>query len=130
MDAVTVLDSVANAGGTTKHIPATDPATVQAELAKIIGESVTSNFESCMIPLDKKPPKPDDVNLLVTQNGMELSVDRDLGSAGGWVMTADQTHIVLQGTLCERARMGEYENITVVFGCVDVPKLPPPPPVM
>ena len=130
MDAVTVLDSVALAGGTTKHIPASDPMTVQTELAKIIGESVTSNFESCMIPLDKVPPVPEDVNLVVTMNGMELAVDRDLGTSGGWTLNPDLTHIVLQGTFCERARMGEYENITVVFGCVDVPPLPPPPPVM
>jgi hypothetical protein len=130
MDAITVLDSVALAGGTTKHIPASDPMTVQTELAKIIGESVSSNFESCMIPLEKKPPVPEDVNLVVTMNGMELAVDRDLGASGGWTLNPDQTHIVLQGTFCERARMGEYQNITVVFGCVDVPPLPPPPPVM
>jgi hypothetical protein len=83
-----------------------------------------------MIPLEKQPPVPDDVNLVVTMNGMELAVDRDLGTSGGWTLNPDLTHIVLQGTFCERARMGEYENITVVFGCVDVPPLEPPPPVM
>jgi hypothetical protein len=129
-DAVTVLDGVANAGGTTKHIPASDPTMVQNELAKIISESVTSNFESCMIPLEKQPPDPEDVNLLVTKDGMDLAVDRDLGDAGGWTMDQDMTHIVLQGRFCELARMGEYQNITVVFGCVDAPPLPPPPPVM
>jgi hypothetical protein len=129
-DAVTILDSVANAGGTTKHIPATDPTTVQTELAKIISESVTSNFETCTIPLEKKPPNPDDVNLVVTMNGMDLAVDRDLGDAGGWAMDQDSTNIVLQGRLCDAAKHGDYSNITVVFGCVDVPPLPPPPPVM
>ena len=129
-DAVTVLDGVANAGGTMKHIPASDPMTVQTELSKIIGESVMSNFESCTIPLEKKPPDPNDVNLLVTMGGMDLAVDRDLGTSGGWTLNQDATQIVLQGTFCERARMGEYQNITVVFGCVDAPPLPPPPPVM
>jgi hypothetical protein len=129
-DAVTILDGVANAGGTTKNIPATDPATVQSELQKIIGLSVTSNFETCTIPLDKKPPNPDDVNLVVTKDGMDLAVDRDLGNAGGWAMDQDAKNIVLQGNLCDNARAGAYSNITVVFGCVDVPPLPPPPPVM
>ena len=130
MDAVTILNAVAAAGGTTQHIPATDPMTVQTELQKIIGLSVTSNFETCTIPLEKKPPNPDDVNLVVTKDGMDLAVDRDLGDAGGWAMDQDSTNIVLQGRLCDAAKHGDYTNITVVFGCVDVPPLPPPPPVM
>ena len=38
------------------------------------------------------------------------------------------TEIVLQGELCNQARLGTYDKISVVFGCVDLPPLKPPKP--
>jgi len=99
-------------------------------LSKIIGESVSSNFENCMIPLTKQPPNLDDVNLLVTMGGMQFSVERDLGVSGGWTLDQNAENVILQGQFCDLAKAGEYEGITVIFGCIEVPPLPPPPPPM
>jgi hypothetical protein len=129
-NAVAILDGLAAAGGTSAHIPASDPMTLQVELAKIIGESVSTNFDSCRIGLPRVPPNLDDVNLLVVESGAEQSVARDLGTGGGWTITPDGTEIVLQGLFCDLAREGEYDKISVVFGCVDVPPLPPPVPMV
>lgn len=126
--AVTVLNGIALAGGTTMHISAADPTTLQTELAKIIGESVTTSFQSCSIGLPREPPNPDDVVLVVVEGGTEQSVARDLGTGGGWTMRSNNTEIVLQGELCNQARAGTYDKISVVFGCVDLPPLPPPKP--
>ena len=127
---LTLLDELAVAGGTNKYIPADDPTTLQAELAKIVSENVTTSFDTCTLPLDKKPPNPDDINLLVVNKGVENSVARDLGASGGWTIDAAAENVILQGTFCELAKMGEYDEITVVFGCVEAPPLPPPPPLI
>ena len=127
---LTLLDELAVAGGTDKYIPADDPTTLQTELAKIVSENVTTSFDTCTLPLDKAPPNPDDINLLVVNKGMENSVARDLGASGGWTIDANAENIILQGTFCELAKMGEYDEITVVYGCVEAPPLPPPPPLI
>jgi hypothetical protein len=130
MALITLLNELAVAGGTDEYIPADDPDSLQAELAKIVGESVTTNFDSCTIPLDEEPPDLEKLNLLVVKDGMENSVDRDLGASGGWTVDADGENIILQGTFCELAKMGEYDEITVVFGCTEAPPLEPPPPLI
>jgi len=129
-NALPVLNGIAAAGGTTQHISPTDPAALQSELAKIIGESVTTSFDSCSIGLPSEPPDVNDVVLVVVEGGVEQAVDRDLGMGGGWALTgtgADMS-IILQGELCNQARAGAYDKISVVFGCVDLPPLDPPKP--
>lgn len=127
-NAVPLLDGLALAGGSTQHIPANDPAALQAALAQIIGESVMTNFDSCRIGLPSQPPNLDDVVLTVIENGVEQSVARDLGTGGGWTIDPAGTEIVLQGLFCDLAREGQYDKIGVVFGCVELPPLPPPKP--
>ena len=110
-----------------QHIPASDPMALETGLATIIGESVSSSI-SCHIGLPEEPPNPDDVHLVVIENGVEQDVGRDLGTGGGWAMSADNTEIVLQGLFCDLAQQGQYEKISVVFGCVELPPLDPPVP--
>jgi hypothetical protein len=127
-DAVAILDAVAAAGGTTMHLVPTDPTALQTELAKIIGESVMTNFDSCRIVLPNQPPNLDDVVLTVIENGTRQSVARDLGTGGGWTIDPAGTEIVLQGLFCDYAKEGRYDEIGVVFGCIELPPLPPPVP--
>lgn len=127
-----VLDGIAQAGGTTQHISADDPMTLQTEIAKIVGESVSTSFDSCSIGLPSEPPDPNDVQLVVVESGREQAVDRDLGTGGGWTLMGSgaDMEIILQGELCNQARAGAYDKISVVFGCVDLPPLEPPEPPM
>jgi len=129
-NAMSRLTAIAVAGGTNTFILPTDPMALQMELEKIVSSSVqtmtTSAFDSCTIMLPMKPPNPDDVNLVVTEMGVRQKVDRDLGTGGGWTLDAAATEIVLQGLFCDFAKMGKYEKISVAFGCVDYPPLPPP----
>lgn len=129
-NALPVLDGIAQAGGTAQHITAADPMVLQTEIAKIVGESVSTSFDSCSIGLPKEPPDVNDVVLVVVESGVEQAVDRDLGAGGGWTFTGSgaDMKIVLQGELCNQARAGGYDKISVVFGCVDLPPLPPPQP--
>jgi hypothetical protein len=129
-NALPVLDGIAMSGGTTQHISATNPMTLQTEIAKIVGESVSTSFDTCSIGLPKEPPDPNDVQLVVVESGFEQSVARDLGTGGGWTLSGSgaSMEIILQGELCNNARAGTYDKISVVFGCVDLPPLEPPDP--
>ncbi len=122
------LNAIATSGGTFNYVDPSDPMALQAEIAKIVSEQVTTNFDSCTIGLPMAPPNPDDVHLVVVQGGVKQDVGRDLGSGGGWTLTPDLSEIVLQGVFCDLAKQGEYDKIAIAFGCVDLPPLPPPKP--
>ncbi len=122
------LNALAVSGGTGSYITPDDPSALQSAIAKIVGESVTTSFDSCQISLPQAPPSPDDVTLVATQAGVKQAVARDLGAGGGWTIDSAGTQIVLQGLFCDLARQGTYEKLSVVFGCTDLPPLPPPKP--
>jgi hypothetical protein len=122
------LTAIAVAGGTGTFITPADPMALQTELAKIVSSSVSTNFDTCSIGLPMIPPNPDDVHLVVTKMGAKQDVARDLGTGGGWVLNSQLTEITLQGLFCDLAKQGEYEKISIAFGCLDYPPLPPPKP--
>src|SRR4029077_9614737 len=76
--AITVLDDLAKAGGTMQHLTPSDARTLRRQLASILSESVTSALPSCTIPLDPKAPNPDDVHVVITQDGTRKDAARDL----------------------------------------------------
>jgi hypothetical protein len=122
------LNALAAAGGTGQFITPNDPMALQMSLADIAGSSVSTSFDNCRITLPMQPPNPADLTLVVLLQGVKQSVARDLGTGGGWVLDPNGTAITLQGALCDQAKHGAYEKISVVFGCVDLPPLPPPKP--
>jgi hypothetical protein len=124
------LTALATAGGSNAYLTPSDGAALQATLSEIVGASVTSSIDDCRIALPEAPPNPDDVTLVVLEGGVKQAVDRDLGTSGGWALDVDSLEITLQGALCDQAKLGTYEKISVAFGCVDLPPLPPPPPVI
>ena len=90
---------------------------------------VVSAREIASPTITRSPPdNPDDVHVIVVENGKKQNVARDLGASGGWTINGDGTTIVLQGQFCQEAMIGTYEKISVEFGCVDLPPLPPPRP--
>ncbi|MDH5673284.1 MAG: VWA domain-containing protein [Myxococcales bacterium] len=127
--AITVLDDLASAGGTGQHLTPDDPRSLRRQLANIVSETVVSALSSCVIALDPPPPNLDDVHVVVTEAGVRTDAARDLGSGGGWTIAADGTEIELFGAFCDRGLAGEYDRISIEFGCVELPPLPPPPPL-
>jgi hypothetical protein len=128
--AVTLLDQIAAAGGTEHHISPDDPRTLRRQLASIVGETVVSALPSCTIPLDPPAPDPDDVHVVVVEDGERTAADRDLGDGGGWRINEDGDEIELFGHFCDRGLAGAYDRISIELGCVDLPPLPTPTPVL
>ncbi len=128
--AVTVLDDLAMAGGTMQHLTPNDSRTLRHQLADIVSETVTSALPSCSVPLDPAAPNPEDVHVVVTEQGARKDAARDLGDGGGWSINADGTEIDLFGPFCDQGLAGAYSRISIEYGCLDLPPLPPPPPVV
>ncbi len=126
--ASSLLDQLAVAGGTGNYIDPGDPATLQMKLSDIVSTIVKQGIDSCDIALNPPAEVPDKLHLVVTENGVDQDVPRDLGSGAGWSVTSDGGSVTLNGSLCEDAMGGRFESLRFEFGCVDLPPLPPTPP--
>lgn len=127
--ATMILDGIAAAGGTGSHIPASDSMTLQAQIAMIVSEAAIGESFPCFIDVDPAPANPDDVHVVVTESGTDSDVPRDFQNGDqAWSINADGTHIEFHGDFCAAVMAGTYENVSVEFGCVSLPPLPPPKP--
>jgi len=128
--AVTQLDQIAAAGGTDHHISPDDPRSLRKQLASIVGETVVTALPSCTIPLDPPAPNPDDVHLVVTSGGERSEAARDLEEGGGWRINDDGDELELFGDFCDQGLAGAYDRVSIEFGCLHLPPLETPPPVI
>jgi hypothetical protein len=71
---------------------------------------------------------PDKLQLVVEEPsmpGMLEDVPHDLGgTAGGWTISADGSHVDITGSLCDSAKGGKFSKLTFEFGCKDIPPIP------
>lgn len=124
--AAELLNTMASAGGTDKYIDPTDPQQLETRLRSVISSTVRQGFDSCTFHLDPKADAPDKLHLIVTQNGKESDVARDLGKDSSWKINAAGDQVDLSGQLCDAAKAGDFEGVRFVFGCVEVPPYVPP----
>jgi len=130
---VQLLDDIAVNGGTTSYILPENTMDLEMKLRTAVEETVKTGLNSCSISLDPAPEAPEKLHLVVfeaTDPTKGFDVDRMLSDDAGWTLSADSKTVELTGTLCEDALAGRFEKVTFQYGCVDVPPLPKPPPVM
>jgi hypothetical protein len=129
--AANLLNMMAMTGGTMTYIDPKDPTELEARLRTVISSTVSKGFDTCTFHLDPKADAPEKLHLIVTQNGMESDVPRDLSKDAHWSINAAADEVTLEGQLCDFAKNGTFDAIRFVFGCVTAPPLdPPPPPVL
>jgi hypothetical protein len=126
---VQILNQVAMSGGTMQYIIPDDPKALEDKLREVVMETIDVGFDSCVIALDPAAEVPDKLHLVVEEKGVLQDVPRDLATDAGWTITADGITVELTGRLCEDAMAGRFTKVTFQYGCVDLPPLPPPPPV-
>jgi hypothetical protein len=130
---VQLLNDIAVSGGTTSYILPENTADLEMKLRSAVEETVKRGLNSCSIKLDPAPAAPEKLHLVVFEAAdptKGFDVERNLSSDAGWTLSADSTTVELTGRLCEDALAGRFDKVTFQYGCVDVPRLPPPPPVM
>ncbi len=124
-----LLNQIAMLGGTMSYIDPADAADLEMRLSAIVSSTVQGGFDSCSITLSPPAEVPDDLQLVVVENGMELEAPRVFaGNAGGWSVTPDGVNVELTGAFCDNAQAGTYTELRFKFGCVSLPPLPPPMP--
>ena len=101
------LDSMAVAGGTTSHYPATSPQQLTDALDKISKiVALTCNFQT--------PQAPPDINQVWVYVDKQLATQND---PNGWSFGPTSSDIVLTGTLCDSVMAGQASTVQIVFGC-------------
>ncbi|MDH5674356.1 MAG: hypothetical protein OEZ06_19680 [Myxococcales bacterium] len=123
--AANLLQQLAVTGGTGSFIEPSDPAALEARLRAIVSETIKAGIDSCDITVDPPAEDPDQLHMVVMENGIEQDVPRDLAADASWSVSADGSQISLQGQLCQDAIDGRFASISFKFGCVDLPPLPP-----
>jgi hypothetical protein len=115
--ASTLLDAIANAGGTGKYLSPSDPVALQTALAGIASDTLSQ----CTITLNPPPANPSLVHLVVTDSANPQGVEiPEVDAGNGWTLSADGTTATLDGTVCATAESGGYTSIQFVYGCPTV----------
>jgi hypothetical protein len=126
---VPILDQVAQSGGTMQYILPDDPTQLEMKLREVVQETVRTGFNSCSINLTPAADLPDELLMLVEENGLTQQVPRDAGGSSGWTISPDGAQVEIVGKLCEDAMGGRFSAITFEYACPNVPPPPPLPPV-
>jgi len=118
-NAASLLDAIAQAGGTGSYLSPGDPAALQAALAQI----ATSTIDQCTITLSPPPPNSEEVYLIVTDTAHPdgYVVPRGDGGGDGWTLSSDGTTATLTGAVCTTAKDGGYTSVQFVYGCPTLP---------
>jgi len=106
----------AQTGAATSYYAATDEASLEAALNKIVGV-----VASCTIPLTGVPANLTNVAVSVDNAaGTPTKVPED--PTNGWTYTdATNTAIQLHGSSCDGVKSGTYTNVQFVYACDGVP---------
>ena len=106
----------AQTGAATSYFAATDEASLEAALNKIVGV-----VASCTIPLTGVPQNLTNVAVSVDDaSGNPTKVPQD--ATNGWTYTdATDTAIQLHGSYCDSVKGGTYTNVKFVYACDGMP---------
>jgi hypothetical protein len=102
------VDEIAESGGTTASIPATN----LGELSSAF-DQIAASVASCDYTLGGAPPNTQD--LYVFFDDEPTPVPRS--DTNGWSFAADTRQFTLHGRACEDVKTGAVKDIDVVFGC-------------
>jgi hypothetical protein len=132
-DAADILNQIAAAGGTDKYVDPMNSAELEAKIGSILTSTIRAGFDTCTFHLEKATMVPQKLHLVITENGKDKDVPRDLsqlpnwGANAGWNVNQAGDTVELTGRLCDLAKEGAYESLRFDYGCVDLP--PPDPPI-
>jgi len=100
------LDSMAQNGGTSTYYPASSPQQLNDALA-----AISKVVASCSFTSTTPPP---DLSLVYVYVDKQI-VPKD--ASNGWAFGADNSTIVLHGSVCDAVMAGTSKLVEIVFGC-------------
>lgn len=99
-----IMDTMAQHGGTDRHYPVEDETTLRAAL-----DQITNSVVSCGFALEQVPAGPEYVRVLLDGEEIDLGPD-------GWTHPQDTT-IELGGAACSRLRDGGVHQLQILIEC-------------
>jgi hypothetical protein len=132
-DAADTLNVLAMTGGTEKYVDPMNSTELETKIRSILTSTIRAGFDSCTFHLDKDTMVPEKLHLVITEQGKDKDVPRDLssqmnwGDGAGWNINKEGNTVEITGRLCDLAKEGAYESIRFDYGCVELP--PPDPPI-
>jgi hypothetical protein len=114
----TVMDGIADAGGTTGYYPAEDSSDLVAALQTIVGDIITCEFD---IDWTTLPEEASEDQSLVNFYGDGEIIEYDEGCADGtgWTWVDDDT-VLFCDESCADLKGGTWDTVTATFGCDSV----------
>jgi hypothetical protein len=109
-----MLEAIAAAGGAPQ--PDAPPSYYEASTAEEVQtviEGLIAERESCVLDLVDGPPGPNPDELRIWIDGAPVDPDPD----EGWSFSAGDDTLALNGTLCERLRAGDIQQIEAAVSC-------------
>jgi len=120
--AATLLNAMAQAGGTDRYVDTSAPQELEAHLREVVESTVRRGWASCNFSLDPPTEVPERLRVFVTQNGQERTV---ASGADAFVVSDAGDQVTLQGTLCQQAMSGALEALRFEYGCPDPSPITP-----
>jgi hypothetical protein len=109
----TVMDDIAEAGGTGTYYPAADADALAAALQDIVGEVITCEFDMDWSSL---PEEADPTKINFYGDGVLIPYDEDCADGSGWDWLDSDTVIFCDGA-CQQLKDGFWGTVTATFGC-------------
>ena len=119
LDWATVMDEIANQGGTTAYYEAADTSAFVSTLQTIVGGVVSCEFD---IDWDSLPPDASlDPNLVnFYGDGGLIPYDENCEDGSGWHWIDSDT-VEFCEDACADLKSGAWETVTATFGCESIP---------
>jgi hypothetical protein len=112
--AATLLNAIAQAGGTQQYLSPADPQQLENEL----GQIASSAIDQCTFTFDPPPPDPNQVHLIVSDAGNPSGYEiTETDGGDGWTLSPDGKTATLVGSTCDKATNGDFTSLQFVFGC-------------
>ena len=102
------VDAIAEAGGTTASIPASNLSELSAAF-----DQIAASVATCDYVLGGAPPSTQDLHVFF--DDAPTPVPRS--DANGWSFDPESRKFTLHGPACEQVRTGAVKDIDVVYGC-------------
>jgi len=113
----TVMNDIAEAGGTGTYYPAADPDALAAALQEIVGEIITCEFD---LDWSSLPEEADPTKVNFFGDGALIPYDDGCADGGGWDWLDADTVIFCDGA-CQQLKDGVWGTVTATFGCDSQP---------
>ena len=109
----TVMNDIAEAGGTGTYYPAEDPDALAAALQEIVGEVITCEFD---IDWASVPDEADPTQVNFYGDDVVIPYDEDCTDGAGWNWLDSDT-VVFCDEACQQLKDGFWETVSAKFGC-------------